>query len=628
MRAALPPPAGRAERLAPWIALALAAAGAAIRLLDVPAVIHREDPVGLLRSDPALLYYLTSRVVDHGGGFPGDFRADPRIEWPEPTDIPASFTIGQELVLAWSFLAQRALGGELPLHRFAHVLMSLFASVTLLGVGGLARELLGSRAWACLAGLLFLCTPGAYRTLGMILVREDLSLPLFSLHVYLLVRAMRVQTIGATLAAALAAAAALATWHAMSFVFAVEVACLLAWQLRTGENPTAQGEGGTARGAVFLLVLVAAGLLVPVLRGKLFAVSPAIQALAVMLAAGALARRRAISAPARAAGTAAALAGVAIACGATLRWLAPGESDYAHVVEMMLAKLWHLGALPEDPLELSYGARLLWQGIFATGSPGFLIVHLGAPALLLPVAAALEARAWWRGRGDARPAVLAAFGAIALLLALLVSRLVSLVAILAAPLAVLALRRIPERRWRAAAIACVVLVQCAAFPLVMRQYTGSNWYHPRLMRQLADTLRHVRDALPEDGAVAADFVTSSAVLAHTRHPVVLQPKYEIARSRARIERFTLGLYHETPEAFHALLRRDFAARYLLVDKTFLWDIRYEAGLRASARTPPPDSAAFLLLNNDPQVYGSVPGYRLLYRSENARYRLYELVDAE
>jgi hypothetical protein len=78
------------------------------------------------------------------------------------------------------------------------------------------------------------------------------------------------------------------------------------------------------------------------------------------------------------------------------------------------------------------------------------------------------------------------------------------------------------------------------------------------------------------------------------------------------------------------LRRDFDARYLLVDKTFLWDIRYEAGLPSRAPTPPPAGAAFRLLHNDPEVYGSVPGYRLLYRSLNpiSRYRIYELIDAE
>ena len=176
------PSRDRVGRLAPWIALALAAAGAAIRLLHVPGVVHQENPLGLLRSDPALLYYITARVVEHGGRLPDDFRADPRIEWPEPTDIPATFTVGQELLVAWAYLGYAGLGGELPLHRFALVAMSLLASLTLLGVVGIARELTGSRRWACLAGLVFLCTPGGYRTLGSILVREDLSLPLFGLY--------------------------------------------------------------------------------------------------------------------------------------------------------------------------------------------------------------------------------------------------------------------------------------------------------------------------------------------------------------------------------------------------------------------------------------------------------------
>ena len=88
---------------------------------------------GLLKSDPALIHYLTERVVDAGGGLPADYRTDPRIEYPETVDIPAIYTVGQEFAVAWLYLA---LGGNVPLHRVSLWFMGIWASLTVLGVWG------------------------------------------------------------------------------------------------------------------------------------------------------------------------------------------------------------------------------------------------------------------------------------------------------------------------------------------------------------------------------------------------------------------------------------------------------------------------------------------------------------
>jgi hypothetical protein len=138
------------SRLFPWLLLGLIGSAVAIRLavaFSVP-VLMQPDPVGVLRTDPALIYYVTERLVENGGWPPGDFRADPRIEHPETTDIPAMFTVGQEFLVAWSHLLA---GRQLPLHVVAVVVMSVFASLVVVGVVGLARELSGSPGPALLA---------------------------------------------------------------------------------------------------------------------------------------------------------------------------------------------------------------------------------------------------------------------------------------------------------------------------------------------------------------------------------------------------------------------------------------------------------------------------------------------
>ena len=75
--------------------------------------------------------------------------------------------------------------------------------------------------------------------------------------------------------AAVSLVLALSTWHAMRFFVTLEAACIVAWFLRTGQNPLA------ARRAWILPAILAAGaLLVPVLRAKWFVLSFCMQAVA------------------------------------------------------------------------------------------------------------------------------------------------------------------------------------------------------------------------------------------------------------------------------------------------------------------------------------------------------------
>ena len=110
---------------------------------------------------------------------------------------------------------------------------------------------------------------------------------------------------------------------------------------------------------------------------------------------------------------------------------------------------------------------------------------------------------------------------------------------------------------------------------------------------------------------------------------MIQPKYETRRSRDRIEAFLGTLFHQPLDAFERLLRERFDARYLLIDVYLVWGAHYQAGLPMSARSPDEGTAAFQLLNPNPRVYRSLPGFKLLYQSEDdtALWRLYELEEA-
>lgn len=603
------PPAGATRpraTLPGWLALiAIVVFGAWVRIgtaLDDPNF-DRRDPTGMLRTDPALLYYFTERIVESGGAPPADFRADPRIEHPELSDWPAMETVGQEFVVAW---AKLFLAPETPLHVVAVYAMGIAAAATAVGVFGLALELCGGVAWALLAALLFAVQTANYRTIGFVLIREDFSLPWFALHLWLAARAVRVRTPLAIALAALALAAALSTWHAMTFVVAVEAACVVAWYLRSGQNPLA------ARGGwVLPAVLVAASLLVPVLRAKWFVISLPMQALGALGVAALVERRRTLSPIARAGVALGAFVALALLAALASRALAGGLADYSHVFAFMKEKLLRLGEKPADPLELSYESRLLWQGPFQTGSWLDFRDYPFAAALLVP-AAALAARGWWRGDGDGRERVLVSFALATVALAWLVQRLVVLPGMVAPVVAMALLAKARPRSIGLGLAVAGVLMQAAYFQRLVSRYQ-ITWYHPLGVRELELSLGWIAKNVPATEPIAADYVNSAAILASAGNPVLYQPKYETLRTRRRIEEFDRAFFEGTPDDLRALLAR-MGTRWLFVDRHTLYRVmRYAAGIPDGAplRAGTP-AAAFL--GEDARTLAGVPGFRLAYRS--------------
>jgi hypothetical protein len=316
----------------------------------------------------------------------------------------------------------------------------------------------------------------------------------------------------------------------------------------------------------------------------------------------------------------------ALAAAALTRALAGGAGDYAHVVELGWAKLRFLGQLPDDPRLLSFGARLLWQGPFATGSIGGLSERLG---LLLPfvvVAAGRAAPGLWRGGGDARVQSLAVLAAGATLGALAVERLIVLAGLVAPVAATVVLARLGSRSRRALA-AVVFASQLAWFAAGLPALGRGSWYPPVERANLLHFLDWARAEIADGEPIAADFVNSPAILAHTGHPVVLQPKYEIRRSRDRIEAFLTTFFHGSTADLHRLLREQLGCRYLLVDVHVLAASRYQAGIGRGERVPPAGAAA-AFLSSDVRRFDAIPGFRLIYRGLHTppTWRLYRVED--
>ena len=572
-------------------------------------------PEGMLRSDPALLYHFVERILAAGGGVPAEFHADRRILHPDVVDVTATFPLGLEFIVAW---ARELSGSTEPLHVFCVRVASVLASLAALGVYGLALELTRRVGWALVALVVWATTWANYRTIGFVLVGEDLSVPLFALHLYLVVRAARVRTTSAMILAAAAWIAALSTWHATNFFAAIEAVLVFAWFVRTRENPFAAGRAWSFAACALLLAFA-----VPFLRGTRFAGSLPMALVLGLAAAGIVGARRPIG---RATGLGIALATAAglLALSLGASWiLGGGQAEYSHVWRLFAAKLAHLGTLPADPLELPGEVRLMWQGPFSTSSPEQLAGELGWALLALPIALAEAVLAFARGRTEDPRRVLVGAGlGVGVVCAWLISRTV----ILPGLLLPVAFAVAAERAWSrsssmgrkqllAAGLALVSITQSwSAFGRASS--FRSSWYDPPQRR---DDLRALVQALPrlvpEGEPIASDFVNSTAILAHTGHAIVLQPKYEDRASRDRAVEFFTTLYQGSPEDLALLLRDRYRCRYLVLDRFTLGleASKYLGGLQRGA-PPRAGSAWEQLAHASTPVLTTVPGFHLLYRS--------------
>ena len=548
-----------------------------------------QDPVGSVRSDPGLLYYLAQRM-DQEGGEPADWHADPRIEHPDPVDVPARFTVGQERLL---LLARGLVGEEVPLHHLCVWLMSILAALSCIGVYGLTQELTGSPRWGLLAAFLLVVTPAFYRTVGFVLVREDLALPLLALHPWLAIRAARLGTVPSAIAAALALGGALATWHASMMIATLECGACLVWFLCTLRNPLASRGAAAA-----LLTLVAVTLLNPALLEK-----GAVLSLPLIMVFGMWVTHKLRVGQRTPRATVLAVCSLLVLVAYGLSVLGGYSADLSHVYRLLAAKLSHLGLLPEDPLALPFQVRMMWQGPFATLSLNqahslFLVEFWLLPLLLL--AGVLR---WQRRQGRDVEQILFVHLVFLCLATWMIQRLSSALVLVLVPVLVVAAHRLTRGGGRRA-------TQVGVFGLLFFQVLGfsgfaskshSGWQWDVRQSQERELVVAVETLLPEGEPILADFMVSTVLLAHTGRPIVVQPKWEAAVSRDRVEKLWTLLYHSSLDELAAAMRSEFEVRYLLLDRhTLLWlrSSRYLAGLRLQDGLAPAGSALQDLMEGD------------------------------
>jgi hypothetical protein len=415
------------------------------------------------------------------------------------------------------------------------------------------------------------------------------------------------------------------------------VLCFYAWFLRTGENPFA------VRNAwVLPATLVALSMVVPLLRSRWFVLSLPMQLIFSLLIAHGFDRPGRRSHLARVAVALGSLAALFVISLGTSRWLGAGMADYSHVFDLLIAKVGTLGVLPEDPAGIPFGARLLWQGPFRTIEPQQLYYELVAGLVLIGVAVAgvplvalaKRQRVGWLRRDDPGFALVCLFSVAGLATALLIQRNVVLPGLVTPVLGAVMLSRIRPAALGSLLMCVGILWQAQFFGGLLKRHS-IVWYTPAArnaeITNLVHWLRAHTEEVPTQEPIVSDIINSTAILAHTRHPIVLQPKYETREARRRVAEFVDTVIWGDLDDVRRYLQR-YRARYLLIDRVTVWrGFGYIAGVPRGGQ-PLERSAIRSFLSDDPEVLGNLPGYRLLYRSDPSsgydHFRLYEVEPLE
>ena len=494
-------------------------------------------------------------------------RLDKRAQYPEGLEVERKLSLGKDIAAAGAY---RALGRPGPFREFVRRFDAAWFCVGIFAVFLVVREMGGGELGGLMAAALYaISVPSVIRSTGLEFSRENFSLPLIFLHVWLMLRAWRRERLSLSgVAAGIVLALAAATWDATQlYVLLVGVfAGLLLLFGKSGYRFIRGFLPGVA-------CLAAAAIAVPYLREHGFMFSGGM-VLWYSLTAAWLARA--------AAGERSALLPkvVLVAALACLTLLAGSlttyPETYSHFPSLFLAKLKHLNVKPLDPAKLSYEARILWTPALHSATSKFLerypisdfevLFALGAMPFVLLVRSLLK-----RSAGEGERA-LVFWLVVFLVLYVLFVRMEVFLAFFVCCLIGLGVRYALTlfRRKGARAAAFGVWAGLVLLGLIAEKDSYSSF---EKIYRAADTgspyaankklVGWLRENTEKDSVVLANFTLEPTIFADAERAIVLHPKFESKDMRLKVKEYLEALFSETEKDFHDFCIKNGVNYYVL-----------------------------------------------------------------
>jgi len=582
-----------ARRWAVPLALALLFGGlSAYKIRRVTSLPYYEpDKPSCFYWTEAAFHYRHARMIAEGDGVPA---RDPLIQYPTGIRTFHHFTVFMEYPAAWCYRLLRRFA-DLSFHAFLVRFTAAWTSVAILLFFLMARQTGFAPGPSLLLTALFAVTPYSFgRVVIGTYLREHWALPFVMLQMGATLALLRQWRWRTALAAAAGSFVALGSWHMSRSVLLVEAVALTALWLWTANPAVVRAMGAWAAGAAL------AGLVFPVLRTNALLIDPLMLLAYAMLGAAALERR-----PVRhgKAWIRLPLTFGLLACLLLIVRLLRPDATFAHVRDLILAKLLNFGVKPADPAALSYEARSMWVSSFM--SPGPRMIGLMLQCSLPLGAVGLGARLLaWRSRPLSPTERLAvALTGMYFLLFLLIVRLAFFAGLFLTICAGFLIQ--PPFRYRrlaGAVVAAAILTQGAWLPRL------GIAKEQKMLEQRKMLVEWVKKNTPSDAGFLATVGMGSTLSTYANRPIILHSKYENLDVRRRV-RGLLDTLYGTPESFLEYCRR-YKVRYFIYETAMLTDhTLYSDRYTANAMKLPRTATAYRC-HFAPDT---LPGLQLVYQ---------------
>lgn len=560
-----------------------------------------DDELGYYKVESAYQYRY-ARMIAEGAPVP---EVDIDAQYPEGVRVTRELTMAMERATGWCWRLWPSWLPKPAFPQFVILWVSVVSSLSLISFYAILLMLTGDAGVALAAsacyGLSWAAISDLIGTYGF----QCLALPLIFAGIAFFIAALKAgKPFPLAVAAGLAWAAALGSWHVTRFILA---SFFLAGFYAVWRADTAARERFRTALAVVLAFALGAGLAFPVLRESRFALSPTMALGLALLAYLTLRGKRLIA---------------CLAALAVLPWLlgqgAPESAAYGHAYGLLIEKLRHALIKPADPSRLDWEARLLWVGPFNSPELGFMVFSA------LPLAFLALFRL--AGPGKERTPAASLIDGMALLYILGTAAVVRLLPIAAFFFCLAAVRRIPAgKTLMIAAVASLAALESlkTSFPYSRRNpimwlsapLTSQTPGSPVLFQNERAMLEWLKDNAGPGKPVLAHYGISGPILAYTASPTLLNPKGESFSSRAKSMEYLRALYSDE-EGFHRFCRK-YGARYVVYTTGNVLDesrqgTRYDAAhLKLNVRD------AAVRLHFFPE---SLKRFRLVY--QNMDYRIF------
>ncbi len=547
-----------------------------------------KDDRGFYNTESAF-HYRYARMVAEGKRIP---TIDTRIQYPEGIRVFSNITVFMEIVVGKLYRFVLTFFPRIPFHVFLAYFICFFSSISIFAVYLVTVQL--CRRWyaGILAALFYGFTIATFnRTIGAYL-REDFALPFIFFSLYFFIRSLRAKSAEQfakqylfPILSGIFIVIALASWHFSRFyflLFTLLVGVLILFGEKEPQERLFRSFG------IIVVLCILGGLIVPVLRAKLFIISLPMLISYWLLAVSFFGKNW------NKMKRAAVFSVLFIISAAVVIFLLKGQKEYSHVYALLLNKIKFLGLKPTDPTLLPYEVRSMWVEALDRAS---LFLILFSYATLFPLAIVSIGWSAWnflrRKIGTEEEFLLLC--AIAFLILFLAVRRISPFFVF---FAAIFCGKLVVRKTRITEIIIAVLLTCC---LIFQYYQSKHFYDPTAyksfvtrnfpsrrrpftfwMHYLLGVYRWIGNETTTNESFLTGIGISPRIAAYTDRPIILHSKFESKRIRDKTEEFRYAFYG-TEEKLYQFCRK-YKVNYLLYSSGFLFDNsidseRYIVGLQ-------------------------------------------------